>query len=220
MENSESKLRILLLSDQVIERLYSKHINQLFPDVDMIISCGDLPYYYLEFILDTLNVPMYFVHGNHDSVVEIGERGERKAPWGAENLHRKVVFVDGLILAGFEGSIRYSKAHYQFTQAQAWMQVLLMAPRLLWNRIRYGRFLDILVTHSPAYDVSDKDDHAHTGFQAYRWLIKTFKPRYHFHGHVHIYENQGFSPEHFMETTIVNACPYRIVEVDGELLNG
>lgn len=220
MENSKSKLRILLLSDQVIDRFYSKHIKQLFPDVDLIVSCGDLPYYYLEFILDSLNVPMYFVHGNHDPVVEIGEKGEKTAPGGADNLHRKVVYTKGVIMAGFEGSIRYSKAHYQFTQRQVWMQVLLMVPRLVWNWVRYGRALDILVTHSPAYDVTDEDDHAHIGFQAYRWLLNTFKPKYHFHGHVHIYEHQAFSPEQYLDTTVVNACPYRVVEIDGGVLDG
>ena len=78
----------------------------------------------------------------------------------------------------------------------------------------HGRYLDILVTHSPAYEVGDSSDHAHVGFRAYQWLIRKFQPKYHFHGHVHIYEHQSFSPEEYYATTVVNACPYRLVEVE------
>ena len=214
MENS--RLRILILSDEKDQRLYSENIKQMFSDVDLVVSCGDLPYYYLEYILDTLNKPMYFVHGNHDPEVEYGSKSQRRGPRGAKNLHTKVVHENGLILAGFEGSIRYSKALYQYTQSQVWFQVFRKVPRMLWNRLVHGRYLDILVTHSPAFEIGDETDKAHVGFRAYRWFIKTFKPRYHFHGHVHIYDVQSFSPESFQDTMVVNACPFRVVEVKVE----
>ena len=35
----------------------------------LILACGDLPYYYLEYIVGLLDVPLFYVHGNHDKVV-------------------------------------------------------------------------------------------------------------------------------------------------------
>ncbi len=208
------KLRILSLSDQVVDRMYSEHIRKMFPDVDLIISCGDLPYYYLEYILDMLNAPMLFVHGNHDPAVEIASHGERRQPQGAVNMHQKCIMHQGLIILGFEGSIRYSIDRHQYSQREAWMQVIGMVPRLIWNRIRYGRYVDILMTHSPAYGIGDEEDMAHTGFKAYRWLIDRFKPKYHFHGHVHIYEHHNFEPRKYKETTVINTCNYKRLDID------
>jgi len=202
-------IRILSLSDQVVDRIYSPHVKNMFAGVDLILSCGDLPFYYLEYVLDTLNVPMYFVHGNHDPEVEIGNHGERKQPWGAENIHCKLVEHQGVIILGFEGAIRYSDGKHQYTQFEAWRQVLRMVPGLVWKKFSTGRFLDILVTHSPALGLGDDVDPAHTGFQAYRWLLRVFKPRYHLHGHVHIYDNNERKPRIFQETTILNVSSFQ-----------
>jgi len=201
--------RILSLSDQVVERMYSAHIKSMFPDVDLILSCGDLPYYYLEFILDTLSAPMYYVHGNHDPEVEIGDHGERKHPWGAENLHGKLIDHNGIILLGYEGSIRYSNRNHQYTQFEMWLQVLKNIPGLLWNRIRKGRYLDILVTHSPARGLGDEEDQAHKGFKAFRWVIERFKPRYHLHGHVHRYDRSQPASQLYRQTMILNVSSFQ-----------
>jgi Icc-related predicted phosphoesterase len=192
----------------------------MFSDVDMIISCGDLPYYYLEYILDMLNVPMFFVHGNHDPVVEIGSHGSRSHPWGAENLHGRLVNQDEILLLGFEGSIRYSKARYQYTQSEMWLIVMRMVPRLVRNRLVRGRYLDILVTHSPALGFGVPDDPAHQGFAAFRWLLKVFKPRYHLHGHVHIYDRNENRPVEFMETTIINTSTFHQFDFEHGVENG
>ena len=32
-----------------------------------MISCGDLPAYYLDYLVSKLDVPLYAVHGNHDA---------------------------------------------------------------------------------------------------------------------------------------------------------
>lgn len=206
--------RILSLSDQVVEGMYNPHIKSMFPEVDLILSCGDLPYYYLEFILDTLNAPMFYVHGNHDPEVEIGDHGERKYPWGAENLHGKIVNHKGMILLGFEGSVRYSSGIHQYTQVEMWLEVMKSIPRLLWNRITRGRYVDILVTHSPARGLGDEEDRAHTGFTAFRWLIEWFKPRYHLHGHVHRYDRNQLSSHLYRETTIMNVATFQQFEYE------
>jgi Icc-related predicted phosphoesterase len=205
----EKEVRILSISDQVVDRMYSPHVKTMFSDVDLILSCGDLPYYYLEYLLDMLSVPMFFVHGNHDPEVEIGAHGDKSYPLGAKNIHGRVVEYRGIIILGFEGSIRYSNANRQYTQSQVWFQVIKKIPSLLWRRIKSGRYLDILVTHSPAQGLGDGEDPAHIGFKAYRWLIKVFKPRYHLHGHVHIYDRNKQQHHQFYDTTIVNVCNFQ-----------
>jgi hypothetical protein len=52
-------VKILAVSDEVIERLYSLSTGGHFSDVELILGCGDLPYPYLENLISFLNVPLY-----------------------------------------------------------------------------------------------------------------------------------------------------------------
>ncbi|MEM5776020.1 MAG: hypothetical protein AAGU05_13545, partial [Anaerolineaceae bacterium] len=63
-------MKILSISDVELGIIYSSQIAERFYDVDLVISCGDLPYYYLEYVISALNVPLYHVRGNHASKVE------------------------------------------------------------------------------------------------------------------------------------------------------
>jgi len=40
-----------------------------------------------------LDVPLYYVHGNHVTEVLDSSGQLRNSPWGAINLHRKVVYI-------------------------------------------------------------------------------------------------------------------------------
>jgi Icc-related predicted phosphoesterase len=203
-------MKVLSLSDQVLESIYSPAVTERFGDVDFVLGCGDLPYYYLEFLVDALHKPVFFVRGNHAAEVEYSSAGpDRHAPWGAIDLHRKVVNHRGLLIAGFEGSVRYRVGKFMYTQSEMWNFVLSMAPRLILNRLRYGRALDVLATHTPPLGIQDAPDHAHCGFAAYRWLLKVFKPRYHFHGHIHVYHKDTPVVTRFRDTVVINTYGYR-----------
>ncbi len=206
-------MRVLALSDQVLDFVYTPSAAQRFATIDMVIGCGDLPYYYLEFLVDTLGKPVFFVRGNHAPNVEYSQTEERQAPWGAIDLHRKLIHHNGLILAGFEGSLRYRRGPFMYTQGEMWLMVLGMLPRLLYNRLRHGRALDVLVTHAPAWDVSDREDTAHRGFKAFRWLLRVFKPKYHLHGHIHLYDRNEPPIVEFERTKVVNAYGYQELEL-------
>ena len=93
-------MKILAVSDQVVENLYSPEVGQRFGDIDLILGCGDLPDYYLEFLVSTLNVPLYYVHGNHDQTFGDSSAGTRKfRARGCELLDSRVAEVGGLLLA-------------------------------------------------------------------------------------------------------------------------
>jgi Icc-related predicted phosphoesterase len=212
-------MKILAVSDEEHSLIYSPQVAQRFHDVDLVIGCGDLPYYYLEYMISMLDVPLYFVRGNHASQTEIGTNGERHYPWGAFDLHGKTARDEsGLLMAGIEGSLRYNFGEHQYTQAEMWGLAYLLAPRLLLNKIRYGRYLDILVTHAPPWKIHDMDDLPHQGIKAFNWLNRVFKPMVHFHGHVHVYRSDTIKETLVGHTRVINAYGYRELSLAPEVL--
>lgn len=209
-------MKILAVSDRVMDKLYSSQARQLYPAVDLLIGCGDLPFYYLDFLTSAFNVPLVYVRGNHDHGPQYAADGR---VWhevrGGTDIHGKVVTRKGVILAGFHGSMRY-KAHADFMYSESEMRVTVaqIVPRLLWNRQRLGRALDILVTHSPPYGIHDRSDLAHTGFKVFLSFLRMFKPRYHLHGHIHVYRQDEPVVTQYEQTEVVNVYPYKLLEID------
>lgn len=207
-------MKILAVSDRVLDKLYSSQVGQLFPDVDLLVGCGDLPFYYLDFLTSALDVPLVYVRGNHDDGPQYAADGKIWSDVrGGTDIHGKVVERKGLILAGLQGSMRYKPyGEYMYTEAEMRMAVAQMAPRLLWNRQRYGRALDILVTHSPPYGIHDRPDLPHTGFKVFLSFLRMFKPRYLLHGHIHVYRQDEIVDSSYGDTTILNVYPYRMID--------
>jgi Icc-related predicted phosphoesterase len=209
-------VKALCVSDKVVEFLYDPAVVTKAGDVNIIFSCGDLPYYYLEYLLTILNVPLYYVHGNHDSEVEYTPGGEAMTgPGGGVDLDTKVVEVNGLIIAGLQGSIRYKReGSFQHTQFEMWLKVLRMVPRLIYNRIFKGRALDVLITHAPPLNIHNGNDYVHQGFTSFLWLMRKFKPRYLFHGHHHVYSHTEQTVTCYHQTIVNNVYPYKILNLN------
>ena len=208
-------MKILSISDVEIGFIYSPLIIDRFKDVDLVISCGDLPYYYLEYIISLLNIPLYYVRGNHANLVESGSEVDRLSPWGAIDLHRKAIRDhNGLLMAGIEGSMRYNFGPYQYSQFDMWWMVWGLLPGLFINRLRYGRYLDIFVSHAPPWQIHDKTDLPHQGIKAFRWLIDVFQPAFHLHGHIHVYRQDEPTETLEKNTWVVNSYGYRVLELD------
>ncbi len=99
----------------------------------MILGCGDLPYNYLEYLVSMLNVPMFYVPGNHDPVYN--PRFTLSYAEGGTNLDLKRAHAKGLLLAGFGGCIRYRPDGVnQYTQTEAYFRAFQLMPGLFWNR--------------------------------------------------------------------------------------
>ncbi len=210
-----SRYRILAVSDKVEPRIYGPNLVMVAANIDFVVACGDLPYYYLEYIISVLDRPLYYVHGNHDRPEHRQDSSLVTEPPGGINLHRRVRLLDGLLIAGLQGSHRYNQnPHYQYTQTEMRTRVIGMMPELLLNRIRYGRALDLLVTHSPPFGIHDAEDRPHIGFQAFHSLLRWFRPRYMLHGHQHVYSNQERTTTRLGDTEIINVYPFRILELD------
>ena len=197
-------LKVLSVSDRIDLTLLEKDTYEKFKDVDLILSCGDLPYYYIEKLFQLYEVPVLYVRGNHDPRVEYGKSGPLYGPRGAIDLHNRIVVLNDLIFAGFEGSLPYKEGPFLYSQAEMWRYVLGMVPRLLWKKIVYGRYVDVVIAHSPPFGIHDQDNNVHGGFKAFRWLIKTFKPAYFFHGHIHIYTDDETVESISEKTKVIN----------------
>src|SRR5215210_4021764 len=93
--------------------------------VEAVISCGDLPFDYLEYIVTFLGVPLYYVLGNHDPAPDGPER-----PEGCTPLDGRVVDADGVVLGGLSGSRLYSGGQNQYTERQMRRRALALSARI------------------------------------------------------------------------------------------
>jgi Icc-related predicted phosphoesterase len=210
----EVKLKILAVSDVVVDRLYSAQFSEHFRNVEMILGCGDLPYAYLEFLVTLLNVPLLYVPGNHDPAYN--EKNPASYAQGGDCIDGKVKSVKGLNIAGFGGSIRYKPGGpNQYTQSQMYSRMSTFIPRLLWHCSKHGDILDIFIAHSPPRGINDDEDHAHLGFLAFNDFIRIFRPRFFLHGHTMVYKS-NIVPHitKVSKTTVINVYPYRIIEIE------
>ena len=208
-------MKILAVADKVAELVYGPNIRKYFGDVDLVISCGDLPYDYLEYIVTMLGVPVYFVHGNHDREAEYTPQGIiPAAPGGCVNLDGQVLRYKGLSLAGLEGSMRYRPGPFQYSEWQMRLRVAGMAGRLWWNRLRTGRFLDVLVTHAPPCGIHDRQDLCHRGFRSLLRFVERYRPRYLIHGHIHLYGHNEPWRTTYRDTLVLNAYGYRVLDIE------
>ena len=202
-------VKILALSDNVDERVYSEHIHQTYGDVDLVLGCGDLPIYYLEFVADALNKPVLYVRGNHDTEAELTSDGQlRKIPRGCDLIDDRVVSYGKLLFLGLGGSTRYRPgASGQFSETRMGLRIVRLFPRLLLTRAQHGRFVDVIVTHAPPRGIHDLRDPAHTGFKAFLKLMSWLRPRYLLHGHVDFWLVGGGRSTQFRETRVINVNP-------------
>ena len=82
------------------------------PSKALILSCGDLPKKYLEYLTNFTAAPILYVHGNHDGSYQT--QGE---PGGCICVDDQVYTWKGLRIMGLGGCQRYNKEDtYQYTE--------------------------------------------------------------------------------------------------------
>ena len=179
-------LKVLAVSDKEEACIESPQLTERYGDIDVVLSCGDLPYTYLEYITTMLPARCLYVHGNHDQKQLLSNGSFLTEPGGWLNLDGRTVIVKDWIIGGLEGSIRYKpNAPFQYTEAELRRKMNRMTYSLMLNRVFKGRYIDILITHAPPYGIHDGKDSAHQGFEALLTFMQRFKPRYLLHGHQH-----------------------------------
>jgi Icc-related predicted phosphoesterase len=219
-------MKILCISDHIDPLVYSNSIKERFKDIDLVLSAGDLPMEYLEFIVSSLNKSLLFVFGNHN----LSELPRYKNPntlvshkWiedeagygsGATHVGSKVKKEEGLIIAGLGGSMRYNQGDNQYTEFQMKLEILKLIPAMIFNRIFRRRFLDILLTHASPQGIHDKADPCHRGFKSFLWFMRVFKPKYLIHGHIHLYDLSDLRTTRYQDTLVVNAFSHYVIDTE------
>jgi uncharacterized protein len=201
-------VKILCVSDTVMPQMESAvNLRRQYGDVELLVSCGDMPSVYLEFITSVLNVPLFYIRGNHD------ER-YKDTPPGGEDLHGRLVEYKGLTFYGLEGCIRYNDSPIQYTEGEMSRMVLGAGLRLRYRRMRFGAGVDFFVTHSPPRGIHDAEDLPHRGFASFLKFLDWYRPRYMLHGHVHTYDRRTTTRTHHLDTMIININPVTVLDVE------
>ncbi|WP_199441416.1 metallophosphoesterase family protein [Umezawaea beigongshangensis] len=213
--------RVLAVADEVVESLWTERVRRY--EVDLIVAAGDLPFDYLEFLATALDRPCVFVPGNHDAdlggysnVRGLWTRDGLPARWpgpvGGVNADQRVVDVAGLRIAGLGGSIRYNSGPNQWTERQQARRMRRVARLANWRRMRDGRGVDLLLTHSPPRDCGDEPDPPHRGFQCLHDGVRRLRPPLLLHGHIHPHGEP--KPDRLLDgTRVVNVVGHRVLDV-------
>ena len=208
-------MKVLTVSDEVKDFFFQgKILKEKCRGIDLILACGDLPPYYLEYLVNSLNVPLYYVPGNHDDKYFQSPLAQGLSVKGCKNIDQRVMVFKNLLIGGLAGSFGYRKGKYLYTEAQMHRNVLRMYPHLLFNKIRHKRYIDILVTHAPPFGINDEKDMAHRGFKEFLIFMKRFYPGYLIHGHTSRHGGEGEKISSYHSTCVINTNPYRVLEID------
>ena len=120
-------MKILAISD-----VPSKALWTTYPRTSgrhrLILSCGDLPQKYLEYLTNFTAAPILYVHGNHDGSYRENE------PGGCICVDDSVYVWKGLRIMGLGGSIRYNNREdsFQYTEREMRRRV-----RKLWRKAHH-----------------------------------------------------------------------------------
>ena len=197
-------MKILAISDVASKALWSSQCRERLDGVDLILSCGDLPRAYLEYLTNFTAAPILYVHGNHDNDYAQHE------PGGCICVDDGVYNWKGLRIMGLGGSIRYNReSPYQYTERAMRRRIARLRPK-----VRRMGGIDVLLSHAPAQGLNDGDDLPHQGFACFNNLLDELKPRWFVHGHIHLFYNYKL-PRVCQrgETTVINATERYLFEV-------
>ena len=199
-------MKIMAIGDEESKLLWDFFDKSYLEGIDLIISCGDLDPRYLSFLVTLSSVPVLYVHGNHDV------KYERIPPEGCTCIEDQIFVYKGIRIMGMGGSMRYKPGAHQYTEKQMRQRV---------KKLRFQLFrkkgIDILVTHSPAYQLNDGRDLPHQGFQVFRQLMEKYRPKYFLHGHVHMtYGRQHKRYDKYLDTHILNVYEKCVFEFEDE----
>ena len=223
-------MRLLCVSDTTRSLAFSPSIKSIYHDTDLILSAGDMPLESYDYMTTMLSRDVYYVYGNHnlnhfdrdmkgESLVSMDPYSPSIKFYGFL-LDGKIVRdkSTGLLIAGLGGSMRYNEGDSQYTERQMENRIRKLIPFLLYNKLRYGRYLDILVTHAPPYGMGDGQDLCHMGFKCFLDFMEKYEPSYLIHGHVHLDDCNLPRVIEFGKTKVVNV--YGSYLIDDDKLGG
>lgn len=196
-------MKILLLADIEDPALWDYFSPDRVKGYDLILAAGDLKAEYLTFLVTMSNLPVFYVHGNHNAAYD------HYPPEGCECIDDRLVTYRGLRILGLGGSALYSREPYQYTEREMRRRIARLR-FAVWK----ARGVDIVLTHCPPKGYGDADDYAHRGFEAFLPMLDRWKPKALVHGHVHMTYGNIKRELPYGETRIINAYQRYTLEID------
>ena len=191
-------MKLLAISDSVDPLLYEHFHLDRWRDIDLVVSCGDLPPGYLDLLCTSLGCPVLYVRGNHDTEYTPDSYN------GFFDLNGRVWNGNGLSVVGFEGSRAYNGGRLQYTESEM--------RRKVSHTTRHIPKIDVVVTHAPPLGIHDGPDPCHAGFECFADLVHRHQPRYFVHGHTHMFG--GASRVSVVDsTTTINAFEHYVIDL-------
>lgn len=188
-------MRILAVADTESKALWDHYNSNKITDTDLILSCGDLNPHYLSFLVSCTNLPLLYVHGNHDDCYD------QTPPEGCICVDDRIYVHDGIRILGLGGCHPYKDGNYMYTEREMKRRIFRLK-----RQIFFYRGFDILLTHAPAFALGDGDDITHQGYKAFLPLLEKYKPKYMVHGHMHLqYDRSLQRTTQYGDTRIINA---------------
>ncbi len=220
-------MKLLCVSDTTRSLAFSQNIAQIYQGTDLIFSCGDMPVQSHDYLSTMLKRDVYYVYGNHNLSTFKSEMDREASRYTSfENDASKPFYgflIDGkcvrdkrtgLLIAGLGGSMRYNNGDSQYTEAQMRHRIARLVPKLLANRLKYGRYLDILITHAPPFEIGDGQDLCHRGFKCFLKFMDKYQPRYLLHGHIHLDDQNANRVTQYNNTKVINVYGSYLLEDD------
>lgn len=193
-------MKILCISDTTRSLAFSPMVKDIYKGVDLILSAGDMPLESYDYVSTLLHKDVCYVYGNHN-LKDFRDAMNKDGLWTAmkkDDEYNKKFYgfmIDGkcyrdkssgLLIAGLGGSMLYNNGDSQYSEKQMRYRIWKLIPYLMYNKKRYGRYLDILITHAPPLGIGDGTDLCHKGFKCFLDFIDKFEPKYLLHGHIHL----------------------------------
>ena len=217
-------MRLLCVADTTRSLAFSPSVKTIYSGTDLIISAGDMPPESYDYVSTMLGKDLYYVYGNHNLKHFKREMGYGRYPMVGREEHQFFGFLadgkcirdqrTGLIIAGLGGSMAYNGGDSQYTERQMEWRIRRLIPRLLYNKRRYGRYLDILVTHAPPYGMGDGSDLCHRGFKCFLSFMEKYEPKYLLHGHIHLDDANLPRVSEYHRTKVVNVYGSYVIDDD------
>ena len=206
---------------------FSPMVGQIFGKVDLVLSAGDMPLESYDYVSTMLHSDVCYVYGNHNLKDFRRAMKIESFPYHRDDDDATKAFygflVDGrcyrdkksgLLIAGLGGSMLYNGGDSQYSERQMRYRIWKLIPQLLYNKRRWGRYLDILITHAPPAGIGDGPDLCHKGFKSFLSFIDRFQPQYVIHGHVHLDDLNSERVSVRGNTKIINVYASYLLEDD------
>lgn len=184
-------MKLLLIADKSTSRPI-KEIIQDNPDIELIITLGDLSFIDLNELNIFPDIPKIWIYGNH---CESGYMDKLNIT----NLHKKLWSYKWIKFLWYEWCVRYVKnCEYMSTQEEC--KITLNS---IWK-------CDVFITHCPPRWINDNNDIWHIWFDWIREYVDKYKPKYLFHWHT--YEDWNFVDK-YGDTNIIYVNWEKIIEI-------